>query len=240
MHNWQSRTELLLGKKKHQKLINTHVLIVGLGGVGAYAAEQLCRAGIGKLTLIDADIVHETNLNRQIIALTTTIGQNKTEVVENRLKKINPQIVIDTHTSFLDKNNISEMVPQSADYVIDAIDTLMPKVELLYYCKTNNIPVISSMGSGGKTDPSKIQVADIDNSYNCRLAFFVRKRLHQRNIFTGIEVVFSTEQTPKKTLQIIDEQNKKTTAGTISFIPAIFGCYCAAYIINKITQQNAK
>jgi tRNA threonylcarbamoyladenosine dehydratase len=236
--DWKSRTELLIGSKDISRLQNAHILVVGLGGVGGYAAEQLCRAGVGRLTLVDNDTIHISNRNRQIIALTSTEGMNKTEAIAARLKDINPKIEIETVNDFLDKSNIPKLLDARYDYIVDAIDTLTPKVTLLAGSVKKGFRVVSSMGSGGKTDPAKIQVADISDSSHCKFAFMVRKYLHRLDIDKGIKVVFSTESVPKASIIETDgSSNKKSIIGTISYMPAIFGCLCAAEVIRDLIEE---
>ncbi len=232
-----SRTILLLGEEKFNKLQNSHVLIVGLGGVGGYAAEQLARAGVGKLTIIDADVVNESNLNRQIIALNSTIEKDKIDVLTKRLKDINSEIEINAIKTFISEENINEIIkPQQFDYVIDAIDTLMPKVELIKTSLKNNIPIVSSMGAGGRIDVEKIHIANIEDTYNCGLARMLRKRLHKIGIRTGFKAVFSSEKINKDALIEEASRNKKTNLGTISYMPGIFGMFCASVVLRDLTK----
>ncbi|MCD6557244.1 MAG: tRNA threonylcarbamoyladenosine dehydratase [Bacteroidales bacterium] len=230
-----NRTVLLLGEEKFEKLQKAHVFIVGLGGVGGYAAEQIARAGIGKLTLIDSDIVNESNLNRQIIALHSTLGKNKTSILSNRLKDINPEISIQSETVFINEENIETVLQKTKpDYVIDAIDTLMPKVNLIKTCLKLNIPLVSSMGAGGRLNPEKVHISDISKTYNCGLARMLRKRLHKFNIRTGFKAVFSSEKVNRDVIIEEKSQNKKTNVGTISYMPAIFGMFCASVVIQDL------
>ena len=170
-----------------------HVLIAGLGGVGAMAAEQICRAGVGNITIIDGDSVHTSNRNRQLPALRSTEGIAKTEVMSKRLMDINPDLKLTIINEYIKDERTSEILEQGFDYVVDAIDTLSPKVFLLYHCTRLQIPVVSSMGAGGKFDPMQVRVADISESYNCKLAYYMRKRLHKMGVWKGIKVVFSPE-----------------------------------------------
>ena len=230
-----SRTILLLGEDKFTKLQNSNVLIVGLGGVGGYAAEQLARAGIGKLTLIDADVVNISNINRQIIALNSSIGEDKISVITKRLKDINSEIEITAIKTFISEENINEIIkPQGFDYVIDAIDTLMPKVELIKTSLKNNIQIVSSMGAGGKVNIEKVHIANIEDTYNCGLARMLRKRLHKIGIRTGFKAVFSSEKINKDALIEEVSRNKKTNLGTISYMPGIFGMFCASVVLNDL------
>jgi tRNA A37 threonylcarbamoyladenosine dehydratase len=237
--DWKSRTELLLGREKMEILESAHVLIAGLGGVGGYVAEQLCRAGLGTLTLVDNDSVNPSNRNRQIIALVSTEGDKKTEALEKRLKDINPEIHLNIEDTFLDEKNISKLLQNRVDYIADAIDTLSPKVALLSEGVKLGFRIVSSMGSGGKTDPSQVIVCDIEKSHHCKFATLVRKYLHRLNVRGGIEVVFSPERVSKESLLITDGSgNKRSMIGTISYMPAVFGCFMAATIIRGLLADK--
>lgn len=235
-YNWNTRTELLLGADRMEYLSHCHVLIVGLGGVGAYAAEQICRAGIGHLTIVDADTVNESNINRQLPALHSTLGMPKAEVVGQRLLDINPRLKLTVLNEFLRDERTEEVLSaQKFDFIVDAIDSLSPKVFLLYYAHRHEIPIVSSMGAGAKMDPTQIKIADISKSFNCALAKAVRKRLRAMGLNKGIPVVFSTEiANPEAIIEVTNEQCKRSTAGTVSYMPAIFGCYLASYVIRNI------
>lgn len=233
---WKSRTALLLGEDRIDYLSGCHVLVVGLGGVGAYAAEQLCRAGIGKMTIVDADTVNESNLNRQLPALRSTIGRPKAEVVAQRLLDINPELELTVHNEFI-RDERTEAILDEANYqfVVDAIDSLSPKVFLLYHALRRRMPVVSSMGAGAKTDPSQVRIADISKTQNCALAKAVRKRLRTLGVNKGIAAVFSTEMAnPDAVIEVDDEQCKRTTTGTISYMPALFGCFLSAHVLRNI------
>lgn len=239
--DWQSRTRLLLGEDNLARLRHTHVLVAGLGGVGGYAVEQLCRAGIGKFTLADHDTIHATNRNRQIIALISEEGKAKTAVFCRRMKEINPEVDITLVDTFLDKDNIPDLLSRPFDYILDAIDTLTPKVTLLETAVKRGFSVVSSMGSGGKTDPTQVKISDISLSYGCKFAYKVRKALHAKQIRTGIEVVFSPEPVPENVIQVTDGSgNKRSQVGTLSYMPAVFGCYCAAAIIRDATGHSGE
>lgn len=232
---WLERTELLLGKEKLDRLTKSNVLIVGLGGVGAYAAEQLCRAGIGNMTIVDGDVVEISNRNRQLPALTSTIGKSKAEVLRQRFADINPDINLTVVNDFIRDEKIVELLKsQPFDYVVDAIDTLSPKVYLVYHAVQLGLKVVSSMGAGGKSDPSKILTADISKSYNCRLAKAMRKRLSRLGIKKGVKVVFSTEEVDGDAVRLDESQNKKSTVGTISYMPPMFGCFIASVVIRDL------
>lgn len=236
--NWLERTHLLLGDEKLARLQNAHVLVVGLGGVGAYAAEQIARAGVGQMTIVDGDIVQPSNRNRQLPALTSTQGMAKADVVSKRLLDINPDIKLTVIGTFLKDEAIPELLSTRFDYVVDAIDTLSPKVYLIMTALQNGYPLISSMGAGGKLDPSKIAVADISKSYNCNLARMIRKRLSKFGIKKGFDVVFSSELVPREfIIETEGEQNKKSTVGTISYLPAVFGCFLASVVIRNLIGE---
>lgn len=239
MENWLERTQLLLGEERLGRLRNSRVLVIGLGGVGAYAAENLCRAGIGTLTIADGDTIHSSNKNRQILALDSTMGRRKASVAGERLLDINPGLKLTVIDEYLRDERLQELVSQPWDYVVDAIDTLSPKTFLIVDAMKAGHRLVSSMGSGGKTDPSLIQVADISQSHSCRLAYMVRKRLHRQGITTGFKVVFSPEPVPDEAIiQITGEANKLTTVGTISYMPAIFGCVLASVVIRDLAEPG--
>lgn len=234
---WLKKTRLLLGDEKLNKLKNSEVLVVGLGGVGGAAAEMLCRAGIGNMTIADGDVVEETNRNRQIPALTSTTGKPKAGVMAERLRDINPEINLNVVNDFICDKKTTELInSRSFDYVVDAIDTLSPKVYLIYECLQKNLNIVSSMGAGGKTDPSQIQITDISKSYNCKLAKVIRKRLSRLGVKTGVKVVFSSEKIDKNAVQEEEGPNKKSTVGTISYMPSVFGCFAASVVIRSLTE----
>ena len=232
-----SRTQQLVGSDGTRRLKEAHVLVVGLGGVGGYAAEMLCRSGVGKLTIVDGDSVAPSNINRQIIALQSTVGQPKAELFRNRLHDINPDCQVNAVQQFLrDQALIDLLRAERYDYVVDAIDTLSPKTFLLYHAHSLHLPVVSSMGSAGKLDPSAVQISDISKSHTCPLAAALRKRLHRLGVQDGITVVFSTEKTDPASVLEDPSQNKRTTIGTISYLPPLFGCYCASVVIRNIIR----
>jgi len=233
--NWKERTELLVGADGIEKLQDAHVLVAGLGGVGGYAAEQLCRAGIGKLTIADSDTVQSSNRNRQIIALKSTENQMKTEAFRQRLMDINPEIHLVVKSDYLLDETIDELLKTNYNYVVDAIDTLTPKVQLLAKAKSKGLRIVSSMGAGGKFDPSRVEISDISKSHHCKFAFAVRKYLKKYNISEGIKVVFSPERVGKSAVvETNGEQYKKSVVGTISYMPPAFGCFCASVVIRDI------
>lgn len=234
--NWNVRTELLLGKERLARLNQGHVLVVGLGGVGAYAAEMICRAGIGKMTIIDADTVNESNLNRQLPSLHSTLGLPKAEVMAQRLRDINPELELTVYKEFIRDERTEEILDsQPFDFVVDAIDSVSPKVYLMYHTYRRKIPLISSMGAGAKSDPAQVKIEDISKTFNCGLAKAVRKRLGGMDVRKGIPVVFSTELPDlNAVIPVENEECKITTAGTVSYMPAIFGCFLASYVIRNV------
>jgi tRNA threonylcarbamoyladenosine dehydratase len=233
---WQQRTRLLIGKEKLEVLKDSHVLVVGLGGVGSWAAEMICRAGVGNLTIADGDTIHPSNRNRQLLALVSTEKEKKALLMRSRLMDINPKANITAIDQYLKDDALTELVQQAKyDYVVDAIDTLAPKLHLIRQVLEAGYPLVSSMGSGGKTDPALVRIDDIDKSYNCRLAAILRKRLHRMGIRTGFKVVYSAQQADKSSVvEVTGEANKKSTVGTISYMPPLFGCHCAAVVINDL------
>lgn len=238
---WLERTELLVKDKGLAKLQKANVLLVGLGGVGSFAAEFLARAGIGSMTIIDGDTVDITNINRQLPALHSTIGKTKAEVVAARLLDINPELNLKVVTEFLNPENMGAILDaETYDYVLDCIDSVSPKLSLIKEAKRRKIKLISSMGAGGKTDASKIQVKDISKTYNCYLAKQVRKRLkRETNIQKGFKCVFSSELQNEESLKMTDGSNfKRSFYGTISFIPAAFGLHAAGEVINYLLKKD--
>ena len=242
-NDWLQRTELLLGAPMLQRLKSAHVLVVGLGGVGAYAAENICRAGIGEMTIVDADTVENSNRNRQLLALTTTLGQPKSEVMAQRLRQINPEIKLHTVQEFIRDERTIELLQQADyDYVVDAIDSLSPKVFLIYHALQQNLRLVSAMGAGGKMDPTTVKVADIKDTYQCKLAQNVRKRLHRMGIRSGFKAVFSTEPVREGSIALSSEPeiNKLSTVGTISYMPAVFGCVAASVVVRDLCDNGCE
>jgi len=236
---WKERTEMLLGRDALAKLDSACVVVVGVGGVGAAAAEMLVRAGIGHIVIVDSDAVSETNLNRQLLALHSTIGLSKCDVLKSRLLDINPDLDICCETEYVCEDSVSSILGKySLDFVVDAIDTLSPKISLIQYCLASGIPMVSSMGSGAKMDATAVRVADISGTRHCPLARMLRKRLHHLGIENGFMAVYS-EETPRRDSVVIEEsRNKKSQVGTISYLPTVFGCVCAQVAIRKITEIN--
>lgn len=236
--DWQARTKLLIGEQGVTHLKAKHILVAGLGGVGAIAAEMICRMGVGRMTIVDADTVHPSNRNRQLCALLSTEGRQKTEIMKARLLDINPELNLTIENVFLKDDKIHELLETPFDYAVDAIDTLSPKVFFLYHTFRKGYPIVSSMGAGAKTDPSQIRTADISETHTCRLAYYIRKHLNKLGVRQGIRAVFSTELPDKSSFMMVDEQNKRTAVGTVSFMPAMFGCYCASEVFRGLLPKK--
>lgn len=236
--NWLERTELLLGDEKLGKLRNAHTLIVGLGGVGAYAAEMIARAGVGHLTIADADVVSPSNINRQLVALHSTVGRQKADVLAERLRDINPEIELTVVNRYIrDEQTYILLDAAPYDYIVDAIDTLTPKLALIAAALERRLPVVSSMGAGAKTDPTRMEIADISKTHHCPLAHMLRKRLHKIGIRSGFRAVFSPEEVREGAMILCEEENKKSNVGTISYIPALFGIGCASVVIRDLIGE---
>ena len=240
MEQWQERTSMLLGEETLARFASSKVMVVGLGGVGAYAAEMLCRAGVGNMVILDSDTVSVTNRNRQLIALESTIGKLKTDVVAQRLLDINPAVNLTVIPEYIEESNLEEIFRMAGelDYVVDAIDTLAPKISLIKYCVEHKIPHVSAMGAGAKLDATKIRIADISKSYNCPLAYILRKKLRKEGISKGFKVVFSEELPDRDAIVPMEERNKKSQVGTISYLPAVFGCVCAQAAVEYLIGQE--
>ena len=236
--SWLDRAKLLVGEDSLTKLINSHILVAGLGGVGAYTAELLARAGVGEMTIIDGDVIEESNKNRQLLALDCNVGVKKAALMAERIRQINPDIKLHVIDEYIKDDRMEEILKMAQyDYVVDAIDTLAPKIYLIYHSLNMGYRVASCMGSGGKMDPSQIQVADISKSYNCTLARMLRKRLHKLGVYKGVKVVFSAEETPERAVILDEGRNKKSTVGTISYMPPVFGCFLASVVIRDIVEN---
>lgn len=233
---WMSRTQLMLGDEPVNRLMTKNVLVVGLGGVGGICAEMIARAGVGSMTIVDADTVDLSNTNRQIPALHSTAGQLKAEVMAQRLRDINPDLKLTVLTEYIrDERTIEILESGSFDYAVDCIDTLSPKVHFIKACVERKIPIISSMGAGGKIDPLQVQIIDISKTYECNLAKYVRKKLRDKGIRKGVKVVFSAEKVDQS--RVIETEKafpKKSVIGTISYMPAIFGCTAASVVIRDL------
>jgi tRNA threonylcarbamoyladenosine dehydratase len=237
MTDWLTRTEMILGNEGLQKLKDANVLIVGLGGVGAYAAEMICRAGVGSMTIVDGDTIHTTNRNRQLPALLSTEGVAKTEIMAQRMRDINPDLKLTVIQEYLKDEKIDDVLDKGFDYVVDAIDTLSPKIFLIFHSLQRKLQVVSSMGAGGKFDPTRICVSDISETTDCPLARIMRKRLHRLGIRDGFTAVYSNETVDKsKIVPTNGEQNKASIVGTISYMPAAFGIACASVVIRDLVN----
>ena len=240
--DWLQRSELLIKNEGIEKLKNANVFVVGLGGVGSFAAEFLARAGVGNLTIVDGDTVDITNVNRQLPALHSTVGKNKVEVVAERILDINPEVHLIPINEFLSPERMDEMLENNKfDYVLDCIDSVSPKLALIKACRRRKIKIVSSMGAGGKMDPSKVMVRDLSKTNNCYLAKQIRKRLKKEGITKGFRCVFSTEIQNEDSLKLTDGSNfKKSFYGTISYMPALFGLNAAAEVINYLVKSQKK
>ena len=238
MSNWLERTELLLGEEKLNLLRNANVLVVGVGGVGAYAAEMIVRAGVGRMTIADADKVSQSNINRQLVALHSTIGREKCDILAERLKDINPELQLSVVNRFIKDDETDALLDSDKfDYVVDAIDTLSPKLALIKGALDRGIPLVSSMGAGAKTDPTLMEIKDIAKTHHCPLAHMLRKRLHKIGIKRGFWAVFSPEPVREGAMILCEEQNKKSNVGTISYIPALFGIGCASVVVRDLVGE---
>ena len=236
--DWQNRTALLLGEENLNKLRAAHVFVAGLGGVGGIAAELICRAGVGHMTIADGDLIEDSNRNRQLVALRSTVGKAKAEVLGARLLDINPELKLTVLNEYLRDDRLFEALgAEPYDCVLDAIDTLSPKFYLTVYCVEHGIPLVSCMGSGARLDPEAVRCTDISETRNCTLARAMRKRLHRHGIYRGVTVICSQEA-PAGHAVIASEglTNKRSVTGTISYMPAVFGCHCAAAVIRKLTS----
>ncbi|GGH29812.1 tRNA threonylcarbamoyladenosine dehydratase [Dyadobacter endophyticus] len=234
--SWLSRTELLVGRENLIKLSRAHVLVIGLGGVGSFAAEFICRGGVGTMTIVDGDVVDPTNRNRQLPALATNHGQSKADIMAERLKAINPELTLNVVKSFVTPDAVEQILSMTNyDYIIDAIDSVTPKLTFLTQAYKRNIRIVSSMGAGGKMDPTKLKVVDISKTFNCPFAQQVRKNLKKAGIYKGIKAVFSTEEQIRESLILTDGSNyKKSAYGTMPYLPATFGATCASVVLRDL------
>ena len=237
MAEWTERAELLFKKEGLDNLKNANLLVVGLGGVGSFAAEFLVRAGVGTMTIVDGDVVDMTNINRQLPALHSTVGQPKVTVVGDRLMDINPALKLTRVEEFLSPERALEMVSEEFDYVLDCIDSITPKLNLIIAAKRKRVKIISSMGAGGKMEASKVKVTDITNTVNCFLAKTIRRRLKEVKI-DKLKVVFSSEIQDETSLKMTDGSNfKKSFYGTNSYMPGLFGLYAAETVIRYLLKK---
>ncbi len=235
--NWLERTELLIGEKALNHLQNSHVLVVGLGGVGSYAAETMVRSGVGKITIVDGDVVDPTNKNRQLQALNSTVDLHKANVLKDRFLDINPDLKITVHETFLQPDAMRNLLDDNDfDYAFDCIDSFTPKISLILTLRRMRIKFISSMGAGGKLDPTKIRIADIKKTKECKLAQQVRKELKNRGVTDRVLTVYSEEIQLANSLYLTDGTNyKKSFYGTIAYMPAMFGMTMAYEVIRRMT-----
>ncbi len=235
--SWLSRTQLLIGEPALRQLTNKHVMVVGMGGVGSFAAEFIARSGIGKMTIIDGDVVDPTNRNRQLPALANNHGEPKVQIMARRIKEINPEIELNVIQEFVNPDIVAEQLNFKPDYIIDAIDSITPKITFMKLAYESRIPMVSSMGAGGKVDPTRLHVVDISKTYNCPFAHQIRKRLRKMGIRKGIKAVFSDELPDPNSIMLTDGSNyKKSAYGTISYIPATFGAVVASVAIRDLMK----
>ncbi len=236
--SWDDRTKRLIGDNRLKALQEASVLVVGAGGVGGYAAETLIRTDVGRLTLIDADNIAASNLNRQLIATRSSIGLPKSIMYAERFHDINPHASIDALKMYLSSENIEEVLDADFDFVLDCIDTVAPKTELIYRCLCRKIPIISAMGAGGRLDPSKVEYCDLWNTRDDGLARAVRHQLKKKGIHRSLMTVCSSESVRKESLMEINEKNKRSSYGSVMAVPAVFGIFMASYAIRKILDSK--
>ena len=238
MEQWQERTAMLVGEEMLEHFHSSTVAVIGVGGVGGYAAEMVVRAGVGSLIILDSDEVSVTNKNRQLLALDSTVGRPKCDVLAERLLEINPSLKLTVIKEYLEAEKAHDVLgAYKIDFLVDAIDTLSPKLHLIKYCVDNGIPLVSSMGAGAKFDATKVRLTDVSKSFNCPLAYIVRKRLRHMGIRKGFQVVFSDELPDRESIVPCEDRNKKSQVGTISYIPAVFGCVCAQAVIQGLMEK---
>jgi tRNA A37 threonylcarbamoyladenosine dehydratase len=237
--SWLSRTSLLIGEDALRALTRKHVMVVGMGGVGSFAAEFVARGGVGRMTIVDGDVVDPTNRNRQLPALATNHGEPKVRIMAERLKAINPELQLDAVQSFVEPGMVQELLARRPDYLIDAIDSITPKVTFIRLAFESGIPLVSSMGAGAKLDPTRLSVVDISRTYNCPFAQQIRKNLRSHGIRKGVKAVFSPEQPIRESLMLTDGKNfKKSAYGTISYMPATFGAVTASVAIRDLMAMD--
>ena len=239
--DWCSRTTLLLGDDGLKRLENSSVAVIGVGGVGSHAAEALARAGIGRLMLLDSDLIQPSNINRQLHATVATVGQAKVEVMAGRIKEINPDCEVIAHNVRLDADNLQPLLASGFDLIVDAIDSFAAKKALIVWCVQSGIPVISSMGAAGRLDPSSVRVADISKSQGCRLARKLRKELKKEGISKGVMVAYSDEPSTSAVLGEVEEgDDSRRPIGSISYMPAVFGFFLASVAIRLLVSPVEK
>lgn len=236
--SWQERTRMLVGEEMLEHFRSCTVAVIGVGGVGGYAAEMIARAGIGHMIIMDSDTVSVSNKNRQLLALDSTVGRPKCDVLAERLRDINPELELTVICDYLESGKVADVLGgRKIDFLVDAIDTLAPKLSLIQYCMENGIPLVSSMGAGAKFDATKVRITDISKSFNCPLAYIVRKRLRHMGISRGFKAVFSEELPDRGSIVACEDRNKKSQVGTISYIPAVFGCACAQAAVQHLMSN---
>ncbi|MFT3846976.1 MAG: tRNA threonylcarbamoyladenosine dehydratase [Lacibacter sp.] len=237
--SWLSRTSLLIGEERVRLLTQKHVMVVGLGGVGSFAAEFIARSGVGIMTIIDGDVVDPSNRNRQLPALATNHGESKAMIMAERLKAINPELQLNVVKEFVNPQMVQQQLALKPDYIIDAIDSITPKITFISLAYESGLPLVSSMGAGAKLDPTKLQVVDISKTYNCPFAHQIRKMLKEKGIRSGIKAVFSPEKIIKESLMMTDGKNyKKSAYGTVSYMPAVFGAVAASVVIRELIGEK--
>ena len=235
--SWLSRTQLLIGEEPLRRLTQKHVMVVGMGGVGSFAAEFIARGGVGKMTIIDGDVVDPTNRNRQLPALATNHGVSKAQIMAERLKAINPELELNVVQAFIDPTRVEELLALKPDYIIDAIDSITPKVTFIHLAHASKIKLVSSMGAGAKLDPTALCVVDISKTFNCPFAQQIRRNLRKLGIYKGVKVVFSAEEPNRDSLMLTDGKNyKKSAYGTISYMPATFGAVTASVALRDLMK----
>jgi tRNA threonylcarbamoyladenosine dehydratase len=237
MYHWLSRTEKIIGKDNIKILSNSKVVVLGVGGVGGFATEAIARSGIGTIILVDKDEVDITNLNRQIIATRSTIGQAKVEVMKRRILDINPDCNVKTYKVFIGEDNISEIIDKDTDYVVDAIDTISSKISVAVWCEKQNIKLISSMGTGNKLDPTKLKISDIYKTSICPLAKVMRRELKRRNV-KHLKVLYSEEQPIKATIYPEEMDKRKKAPGSTAFVPSVAGLIIASQVVRDLIEED--
>jgi tRNA A37 threonylcarbamoyladenosine dehydratase len=235
---WLQRTEVLLGAEVLERMKNLRVMVIGLGGVGSFAAEFLTRAGVGNMTIVDGDTVDLSNTNRQLPALHSTVGKRKTAVMAERMLDINPELNLTVRDEFINPETVKDLISTDFDYIFDCIDSIQPKQYVIVACKQKGVRVVSSMGAGGRLDPSKVQIADLADTFNCPFAQQVRKGLKRKGVYRGVTVVFSSERVSKEHMMMTDGSKfKKSFYGTSSYIPALFGLNMASIVVREVAGR---
>ncbi len=235
---WLQRTEILLGEATLERMKNLRVMVLGLGGVGSFAAEFLTRAGVGNMTIVDGDTVDLSNINRQLPALHSTVGKRKIAVMAKRMLDINPQLNLKVRDEFINPETVNSLISTEFDYIFDCIDSIQPKQYVIIACKQKGVRIVSSMGAGGRLDPSKVQVADLSETFNCPFAQQVRKGLKRKGVYNGVTVVFSSELVSKDHMMMTDGSKfKKSFYGTSSYIPALFGLHMTSVVVREVAER---